>query len=74
MFKDYWVIPNWLVASAESLEKCEILHISCSYLNNVNVSKAVKIRKIHDLSNNRQTCYLSSLNKKVDALLAKTLE
>ena len=63
-----------LVALAESLKKLEVLHISCAHLNNVNISKKVKVGNAHYLGNYGQTRFLPCFEEKLDPLALQALE
>ena len=65
---------DWFIYFAKFLEKFEVLHISCTNLDDVNILKQWKMSSTHDLGNNRKSGSFFCLQKVLDAFCTQTLE
>ena len=59
---------------SELFEQFEVLHVSCADLNNIDFIEEIKLREIHDFSNDRQTGILFRFQKQIDTLFTQALE
>ena len=65
---------NWLICSAELLEQLEVLHISRSYLDHVNVFKEGEVVGAHYFGDYGETGLLFGFEQDIDSLGVESLE